>query len=522
MDDGSFADGRDLAGMEIEAGGTAVSSITSVDSYVRKRQYLREMKRREFMAHRQPRRSGRGRGQRPGRRGGAYCEKEYYDEDETYLMDEEASYYSEDGPGGPVSKRGPPGDNGPRSSGSARSPVYQLEETCIRHPHVLLADQTHVDEWTCMRYCKDETGRWMTKKMVCRECLREMVEEDEGGYRNRADPRAPLSGERGMWEDYTGSSSSSSADDDDNRDTVDVYAMDDRTPLEREAEAQRRRFVRRLAGRAAHFPGNSFREDWLQYIKNTHLVFGIFCHHPLHPVTSRERFVILLGSVGVGILLSNLIYLWFVFAGFGAEDPVVEVGSFLCVTKLMVTLWTLGSVVHTMFDLSIWHIKACTACRYLSGEQYVSDEAVKCGRTAGVTIVLATLAFATYLVLLRASEDYLLSDDYDGEVDGEEKQFIHPISLGGGAQHFDFLIGYLIEFLLAVFVYNPLFLTVVFTGVLGCNGRVPVLGGRPREVKREQRYAMKRQRYTMPQVLRLGDKEYEADNWDNGKLATNF
>ena len=119
---------------------------------------------------------------------------------------------------------------------------------------------------------------------------------------------------------------------------------------------------------------------------------GIFFHHPLHPVTSRERFIILLGSVGVGILLSNLIYLWFVHASFGADDKVLSFGpgDTLVVTKLMVALWTLGSIVHTLFDLSIWHIKACTLCRY--GEHYVSDEAVKCGRTVGVTIVLSVLA----------------------------------------------------------------------------------------------------------------------------------
>jgi hypothetical protein len=305
--------------------------------------------------------------------------------------------------------------------------------------------------------------------------------------------------------------------------TVSVYGDDgNQTPLEREAEAQRRRFIRRLAARAYHFPGNTWFEDWLQYTKNTHLVFGIFFHHPLHPVTGKERCIILLGSVAVGLLMSNLIYLWFVEANFGMHDPVLSLGPDVAITKLMITLWTLGSFVHTIFDLCVWHIKACTLCRVLGG--HVSDRAVKCGRSTGVTIVMSTLAFATYLVLLRASEDFKATNGVDSNEAGNipDDSFFHSVVLGGGAEYFDFLLGYFIEFILAVFVYNPLILTVVFTGVLGCDGRIPVLGGRPREVAKEQRYAMKRQRYTMPQTLKLGDNEYEADMWCDQKLATNF
>lgn len=304
--------------------------------------------------------------------------------------------------------------------------------------------------------------------------------------------------------------------------------MENQTPLEREAELQKLRFVRRLAARACHFPGNSWFEDWIQYTSNTHLVVGIFFHHPLHPVTGRERCVILLGSMAIGLLLSNLIYLWFVHAEFGMDDTVLSL-RFLDVTKLMITLWTLGSAIHSVFDLGVWHIKACTLCRYREGN-YVSDGAVKCGRTAGMTIVFFTAAFATYLVLLRASEDKKNSFQVDNsgdeiQDDGGGESFIQPISsLAGGAQYYHFLLGYIIEFVLAVFVYNPLILTIIFTGVLGCNGRIPILGGRPREVMREQRYAMRRQRYTMPQKLKLGDEEYEADMWGelSQNLATNF
>merc|ERR1711862_557175 len=55
---------------------------------------------------------------------------------------------------------------------------------------------------------------------------------------------------------------------------------------------------------------------------------------------------------------------------------------------------------------------------------------------------------------------------------------------------FYFLMGYLVEFVLALFVYQPIAVTIIFSGVLGFNGRVPILGGRPREMQRERLYEM--------------------------------
>lgn len=261
-------------------------------------------------------------------------------------------------------------------STSHTPPLSQIEECCIKHPHILLSDQSDVNIWTCMRYCKDETtGRWVTKKKVCEACLQDDEESANRHHYYHHPDKSDYLDER------THSMSSSEEDEysnQNNKNTVNVYTDDgNQTPLEREAEAQRRRFIRRLAARAYHFPGNTWCEDWTQYIANTHIVFGIFFHHPLHPVTSRERLIILLGSVAVGLLMSNLIYLWFLHENFGMNDVILHIAPGLDVTKLMICLWTLGSFVHTIFDLSVWHIKACTLCRY-GGE--VSDTAVECGR----------------------------------------------------------------------------------------------------------------------------------------------
>lgn len=565
---------------------TSVSSMTSKDSYVRQQMFLRDLERYKRVL----RESGRhidGIGEdedvEEGDKEKGYDEEEehfiqeeYEDEDENSLFqdgsrqycvtgegdgletsfsissDHDDVYQDEDEATYSVGSRGGsnrqhhtvPTSNRAKASSARQklsSPVYQLEECCIKHPHVLLQDQTELNVWTCMRYCKDpKTGRWLTVKKVCVQCLRELDDtyDDEDWLQHasmydrsrstRSSEHKQHSHEHGISHSTDETWSNNTEDEKvghpgQNNSRYNVYGDDgNQTPLEREAEAQRRRFIRRLAARAYHFPGNSWFEDWLQYTKNTHLVFGIFFHHPLHPVTGKERCIILLGSVAVGLLMSNLIYLWFVEAQFGMHDIVLTLGpnGNAAITKLMMALWTLGSFVHTIFDLSIWHIKACTLCRLYGS--HVSDRAITFGRGTGVTIVLFTLAFATYLVLLRASEDFKAETGSTESGEDTDDSFFHSILLGGGAKYFDFMLGYFVEFILAVFVYNPLILTVVFSGILGCDGRIPILGGRPREVAKEQRYAMKRQRYIMPQTLKLGDKEYEADLWCDQKLATNF
>lgn len=560
---------------------TSVSSMTSKDSYVRQQMFLRDLERYKRVLQESGRhidRIGEDDEEENGDKESGHDEEEehiiqeeYEDEDENSLFQDERLQYCETGEGDglgtsvsiissdhddvyqdedeatySIGSRGGsnrqhtvPTSNRAKAQSTRQkvnSPVYQLEECCIKHPHVLLQDQTKLNVWTCMRYCKDpKTGRWLTVKKVCVQCLRELDDsyDDEDWLQHasmydRSRSTRSHSHQYGISHSTDETWSNHSVDEKvdhpgQNSSRYNIYGDDgNQTPLEREAEAQRRRFIRRLAARAYHFPGNSWFEDWLQYTKNTHLVFGIFFHHALHPVTGKERCIILLGSVAVGLLMSNLIYLWFVEAEFGMHDTVLTLGpnGNVPISKLMITLWTLGSFVHTLFDLSIWHIKACTLCRLYGS--HVSDRAVKFGRGTGVTIVLFTLAFAAYLVLLRASEDFKAEMDSTESGEDTDDSFFHSIILGGGAKYFDFMLGYFVEFILAVFVYNPLILTVVFSGILGCDGRIPILGGRPREVAKEQRYAMKRQRYIMPQTLKLGDKEYEADLWCDQKLATNF
>ena len=54
-----------------------------------------------------------------------------------------------------------------------------------------------------------------------------------------------------------------------------------------------------------------------------------------------------------------------------------------------------------------------------------------------------------------------------------------------GEADFLFLVGYLVELFLSLFLYTPLVQTMVFSGIFGC-GCIPLLGGRPRGMRKEE------------------------------------
>lgn len=256
----------------------------------------------------------------------------------------------------------------------------------------------------------------------------------------------------------------------------------------------------------------SLCQDWMQYLSNTHTVLGLFFHHPLHPMGFQERLVILFGSIAIGLTISNFTYLYFIRNGIAVDEEVFSITGIpmgvpvISVTKLMITLWTLGSFVHTCFDLGLWHMKACTLCRY---QGRINDRLVRWGRVVGLFIVMVAMIAGSYAVLLRASIEYKgegsVADEVEESIMSNE---LYTIEFED-KRSFSFLVGYLVEFVLALFVYYPLAVTVLFSGVLGCGGRVPVLGGRPREMKRERRYEMSKMQ---PKILKAMNMEPEGGN----------
>lgn len=79
--------------------------------------------------------------------------------------------------------------------------------------------------------------------------------------------------------------------------------------------------VQCLALQSYHLPGNSWAQDWKQFMLNNHPVLGICCHHPKHPIKACTRFVALIGSCVVGLAITNLFYL---FCKFLLHDERIE------------------------------------------------------------------------------------------------------------------------------------------------------------------------------------------------------
>lgn len=225
-----------------------------------------------------------------------------------------------------------------------------------------------------------------------------------------------------------------------------------------------------LAKRNYHLPNNSAAQDWFMWFGNNHPLFGICFHHHMHPLRLADRIVMLVTSLLVGLGATCACVLLFAENNPSLQDEVVGVDISLVqigitqehfgITKEMLYLYTYGSGLHAVFDLAVWHVFACAFCQP-GGPMQRCDSIRKMGpKTALIACAIATGMSAGF-ILQRVR--------YEG--DG-------VVSISG----LEFCVGFLIETALALFVYTPIFGTVLFSGVLGCY-RIPVLGGRPADVR---------------------------------------
>jgi hypothetical protein len=313
-----------------------------------------------------------------------------------------------------------------------------------------------------------------------------------------------------------------------------------------------------LATRAFHLPGYGYLSDWKHYVCNNHLIFGICCHHPLHPFTTKQRCLNLLGSALFGLAITNVIWLGYIYydqdpnslllkvtfrGGSDAEDNFADLAadtslsnytrdtatnatnnftgfndfddsprpasSFevflpsptdddftsetltntLSVTKGMVLLWTVGAGLHAVFDATIWYLSACACC--LPGNRCEQLGWMRrMGSAFTLFVVLLVTALASFAVVLRAS----LTDheEIDFSQSNSAGLLDDTIDVGEGFREaaenvgaLEFVMGYFVEFVLALFVYSPLFMTLLFNGYLNCIGcgKIGKLGGRPFEMR---------------------------------------
>jgi hypothetical protein len=252
------------------------------------------------------------------------------------------------------------------------------------------------------------------------------------------------------------------------------------------AEAEERYMIRLLSRRAFHLPNHNWGQDWVQYMKNNHQLFGICFHHELHPLNIPNRLYLLLASTAFGLAVTNCVYLYYAFTDDEMDKLLINIIiddqsplnfqniEALEITYGMVTLWTVGGLLHTLFDICMWYLSAC-AC-FLSGASCSRNGKYKLvGSYIVVAIAAVLVALALFVVLLRAAYDRRLRLAQEGIVlEDFEWDELSRI------RNFSFLLGYLIELSLVYFAYYPILISL---GFFGC---IPFLG-RTKEIQKQAR-----------------------------------
>ena len=253
------------------------------------------------------------------------------------------------------------------------------------------------------------------------------------------------------------------------------------TQREREIAA----LVPKLASRSYHLDGNSWCQDWLQYQKNTHPVFSICFHHHLHPIGRFQRIIILVGSIAFGSAMTNCVYLGllkskqagsvvnYIYDHAGKLSDIISQETSIEIEQSMLFLWTVGSFLHSTFDLLIWYLTAC-ACFQPGGIFSQHPFFQKFGLYLSVLLVVASVFCATSVVVLRLNSGTQVEETTDDILEG----------IGLESTKFSFLLAYSLELVFALFVFYFFTSTLFFTGILGCF-RIPILGGRPYELRKE-------------------------------------
>ena len=240
-----------------------------------------------------------------------------------------------------------------------------------------------------------------------------------------------------------------------------------------------------LAMQCYHLPGNNWRQDLFQYVSNNHPIFGICLHHKLHPIGAKTRIVALVGTLVFGLALTSFFELLYIkypsyqktLISFGDA----ETGWTL--TSGMLSLWTVGGGLHTAYNLFMWHIAACS-CMREGGCMESAPKFCKCpnfGKTFLRIFVIVIVALTIFVVCLKV----VIANDEEATLGS-----VTDLDNYQSADDFGFILAYLVGMALSFFLWYFLGLFVLFSGVLGCK-KLPVLGGRPREVAIEEKLLAK-------------------------------
>ncbi len=264
-----------------------------------------------------------------------------------------------------------------------------------------------------------------------------------------------------------------------------------------------------LARRSFHLPDHNWCQDWMQFIKNNHPLFGLCLYHPLHPLRLGHRIFIFIGSVAFGLTATNFVYLWYAYSNEDMNRIFIEVSlgntpvinpEDLQITYGMVALWTFGGIIHSLFDVTLWFMTACICC--LEGNTCGRFKRFRgFGSYATVAIVAVFVALASFAVAGRAIYESRLQAAQEGVVLNDD-QWLEVVEF----ESFSFLLGYGVESLLVYLAYYPLLVTIGFSGMLrpffSVFPCIRFLGGRHNELLRqyEERKQMRARRNIQNQM----------------------
>eukprot|EP00529_Nitzschia_sp_RCC80_P018495 CAMPEP_0113494630 /NCGR_PEP_ID=MMETSP0014_2-20120614/29202_1 /TAXON_ID=2857 /ORGANISM="Nitzschia sp." /LENGTH=500 /DNA_ID=CAMNT_0000388521 /DNA_START=106 /DNA_END=1608 /DNA_ORIENTATION=- /assembly_acc=CAM_ASM_000159 len=385
-----------------------------------------------------------------------------------------------------------------------------------------------------------------------------------------------------------------------------------------------------------HLPGNptepnKWWKDYCQFFRNNHPLLAPCLQDKLHPISKPMRAVGLIGSLMVGLVITNVIFLWFLpnygdstsegetnvaifklsTGGFAIQNGTSvtyydssqkdgsssgegqdggippEVAAALSdqttieyygSTELII-LWTVGSLVHSLFDATIWYVTSCSCltsldsflcCCFFDKDdddsdhdenddentndnkqsqrhrrhrrrqgpigRWVNDHRGWCNVLVIMMVVLITAA-ATLVVMIRA-----LDEATDGNGSESAQEVWNSVSTSGDSstgvdaiipmptnlegaeqvtekENYRFLLTYAIEIGFAWFVWFPIVETILFSGVLSCRGRNPIpgLGGRPAELRaiRAAEEAEERKNKRASEKLRKAQKRLSSKTESN-------
>ena len=252
--------------------------------------------------------------------------------------------------------------------------------------------------------------------------------------------------------------------------------------------------------------------------------FICFCYaDSRHPLGTIERIINLVSSLAFGLAATSCVVLWFYYHnhdpasnnnGMTDDENNTEHGDSIMqfhhvlftipfvdvnVTTGIATLLIFSGPLHVLFDLGVYFLQACPPCR-VNGCCYYNSNNIdhhhhyennrssyyacirllyrqECwlwvGTYVAFCISVAAVSLAIQVTLLRAS--------IIEEQDNDEANISYQLN------DYDFILYYLLEIFVANFIAFPIGTFTMFSGVLGCCGLIPGLGGRPYQVRKHQR-----------------------------------